>query len=223
MHTFSRQPERGAILMHLAIAIIVLIGFGAFVVDYGVMWVGRRQAQNAADAGALAGAVAMAFDATGWTDRTPTGPARAAALQLALSNGIWGQAPNVNVETDVYFTPTPADMCPAGAGGLTPCIRVDVYRNQARGNPLPAIFGRAVGLTSQGVRATATARVAVADASDCMKPWAIPDKWADNHDVTNHRVTSRVDRGRHVRDPDASGEHVDAAPGSRRVHCAVRE
>ena len=51
-------------------------------------------------------------------------------------------------------------------------------------NPLPAIFGLAVGLVDQGVRATATARVAVADASDCLKPWIIPDKWADNHDTT---------------------------------------
>jgi hypothetical protein len=73
-------------------------------------------------------------------------------------------------------------MCPADAAGRTPCIRVDVYRNQARGNPLPAIFGLAVGLVNQGVRATATARVAVANASDCMKPWAIPDKWTDNVD-----------------------------------------
>jgi hypothetical protein len=61
---------------------------------------------------------------------------------------------------------------------------VDVYRNQARGNPLPAFFGMAAGLVNQGVRATATARVAVANASDCMKPWAIPDKWLDQHDVT---------------------------------------
>jgi hypothetical protein len=27
-------------------------------------------------------------------------------------------------------------------------------------------------------------RVAVADASDCLKPWAIPDKWLDVHDET---------------------------------------
>ena len=163
---------------------MVFIGFLTFVVDYGVMWVGRRQAQNAADAGALAGAVAMAFDNTGWTNRTPTGPARAAGLQMALSNWVWGQAPSVNVLTDVYFTGAPADMCPPDANGLTPCIRVDVYRNQVRGNPLPAIFGQAVGLTVQGVRATATARVAVANASECMKPFAIPDKWLDIYDVT---------------------------------------
>ncbi len=76
-------------------------------------------------------------------------------------------------------------MCPADVNGLTPCIRVDVYRNQARSNPLPSIFGQAFGLTAHGVRATATARVAIADTTNCMKPWAIPDKWIDNYDTTN--------------------------------------
>jgi hypothetical protein len=185
MERQSQRSERGAILIHVALAMVVLIAFTTFVVDYGVMWVGRRQAQNAADAGALAGAVAMAFDANGWTDRTPTGPARAAALQLALANWVWGQSPSVNVVTDVYFTNTPADMCPQDANGLSPCIRVDVYRDQVHGSALPAIFGLAVGLVSQDVRATATARVAIANASDCLKPWAIPDKWLDYHDVTN--------------------------------------
>ena len=180
----TMTSERGAILLHVAMGIMVLIGVTTFVVDYGVMWVGRRQAQNAADAGALAGAVAMAFDANGWTNRTVTGPARTAARQMAVSNVVWGQAANVNITTDVVFTDQPADRCAPDPAGNTPCIRVDVYRNQARGNALPAIFGLAVGLTQQGVRATATARVAVANASDCMKPWAIPDKWLDQYDVT---------------------------------------
>jgi Flp pilus assembly protein TadG len=179
----SRRPQRGAILLNVAIGMMVFIGVTAFVVDHGVLMVGRNQAQNAADAGALAGAVAMAFDTNGWTDRTPTGPARAAALQVARSNGIWGQVPNVNVNTDVVFTNAPAAMCPQDANGLTPCLRVDVYRNQQRGNPLPSIFGQAFGLVDQGVRATATARVAIANASDCLKPWIIPDKWLDNHDT----------------------------------------
>jgi Flp pilus assembly protein TadG len=180
----TRKSQRGAILLNVAIGLMVFIGVAAFVVDHGVLMVGRNQAQNAADAGALAGAVAMAFDPDGWTDRTPTGPARAAALQVATSNFVIGEAPDVEVDTDVVFTNQPAAMCPPGANGLTPCIRVDVYRNQVRQNPLPAIFGRAFGLIDQGVRATATARVAVANASDCLKPWAIPDKWLDNHDTT---------------------------------------
>ena len=130
--------------------IAVLIAFNTFVIDYGVMWVGRRQAQNAADAGALAGAVSMAFDANGWTDRTPAGPARTAAQQMALTNVVWGQAPDVDIATDVFFTDTPAAMCAPDPDGNTPCIRVDVYRNQARGNALPALFGGSVGLLLDG-------------------------------------------------------------------------
>ena len=44
-------------LILVALSLVTLIAFTTFVVDYGAMWVGRRQAQNAADAGALAGAV----------------------------------------------------------------------------------------------------------------------------------------------------------------------
>ena len=33
-----------------------------FVVDHGILWVSRGQAQNAADAGALSGAIARAYD-----------------------------------------------------------------------------------------------------------------------------------------------------------------
>ena len=189
MSSSLRSSERGAVALHVAIVMVTLIAFLTFVVDYGVMWVGRREAQNAADAGALAGAIAMAFDANGWTDRTPTGPGRTSARQMALTNAIWGVAPSVNMATDVFFTGQPADMCPADAAGNTPCIRVDVYRTQARGNPLPAIFGQTVGLITQDVRATATARVAIADSSDCLKPWVIPDKWIDNYDVTNPTET----------------------------------
>ena len=54
--------ERGAILVQVAIAILVLTALSTFVVDHGILWVSRGQAQNAADAGALSGAVARAFD-----------------------------------------------------------------------------------------------------------------------------------------------------------------
>ena len=51
-----RRSERGAVTIHVAIALIALLMFSGMVIDYGVIWVARRQAQNAADAGALAGA-----------------------------------------------------------------------------------------------------------------------------------------------------------------------
>ena len=161
------------------------------------MWVGRRQAQNAADAGALAGAVSMAFDANGWTDRTVTGPARTSARQtgadqLRMRTG----AGRGHGERRVSSPTTPAAMCPADANGNTPCIRVDVYRNQARGNPLPAIFG--AGVRAAARRAFERRRRRewpIADASDCLKPWAIPDKWIDIYDVTAPTDTRRQ-RGR---------------------------
>lgn len=177
----NRESERGAILIHVAVMVLVLIAFYTFIVDYGVMWVARRQAQNAADAGALAGAVAMAFDNDGWTNRSHSGPAKQAAHRMATVNAVWGEAPDVDITTDVTFTSNPAAQCP---GTPTPCIRVDVYRNQQRGNPLPVVFGSIVGLVAQGVRATATARVAVATTSTCIRPIAIPDRWLDTVDTT---------------------------------------
>ena len=44
------QSERGAVIIHVAIALIALLGFTAVIVDYGAMWVARGQAQAAADA-----------------------------------------------------------------------------------------------------------------------------------------------------------------------------
>src|SRR5690242_19609449 len=104
-----RSSERGAILIQTALAMVLLIGFGMFAVDYGVMWTGRGQAQNAADAGALAGATALAFDNS--TDRTDTGPAKVAAHEFAVDNYVWGQAPANDVSTDVTFPTTPASLC----------------------------------------------------------------------------------------------------------------
>ena len=49
--------ERGAVLILVAVAVFTLIAFSAIVVDYGILWASRGQAQTSADAGALAGAI----------------------------------------------------------------------------------------------------------------------------------------------------------------------
>ena len=56
------RDDRGAILIHMALSILVLTGMLAFVLDHGMMWTARRQAQNAADAGALAAGEALIYD-----------------------------------------------------------------------------------------------------------------------------------------------------------------
>src|SRR5690606_35698401 len=97
--TRGRSSERGAVLVQVAIAMIGLIGFSTFVIDYGVLWSARRQAQNAADAAAMAGAISMGF-----VDMDDQARARQSALDAAAENLIWGEAPDVT-PADVTFPP----------------------------------------------------------------------------------------------------------------------
>src|SRR5262245_43186301 len=163
--TRRRDSERGAILVYVAIAILALMSFSAFVMDYGVFWVARHQAQNAADAGALAGAFARVFEEPiGAGAMTDT-----AARSAASANGVFGQVPSVDVQAD-------PGTCPAfmTATGDT-CVRVDVYRDAAHSNPLPTYFARLFGISELGVQATATAQLRGANLSDCLKPLMLPD------------------------------------------------
>jgi hypothetical protein len=166
------RSARGAILVWTAGMLVGLTAFSAFVIDYGILWAARRQIQNTADAAALAAANSLAFDAPGDLAR-----ARASALAAAARNPVWappgGTAVPVMNDGDITF-PT---NCPAGAIGVGPCVRVEAFRNQGRGNPLPTIFAYLAGKTQQGVQATATAQVLYGDSIDCVRPMAIPDKW----------------------------------------------
>jgi Flp pilus assembly protein TadG len=169
----TQRTERGAVLVHVALALLALTAVSAFVFDFGVFWLSRREAQNSADAGAMGGAIALAYDNA--TDLTVSGPAKSSALAMATTNHVWGEPPAVDPNTDITF-PT----CP---DGTSTCVRVDVYRSAERGNPLPMFFGHLVGLTTQNIRATATAESMVANATRCMKPWIIPDKWEEHYPI----------------------------------------
>jgi hypothetical protein len=161
------------VLIHVAIALLGLVAFTAFVVDYGVMWTSRGQVQTSADAGALSGAISLAFDSP-----TDFAGAKEKARAVAIANSVFGAPPDVQL-ADVTF---PA--CPPGLPGPPDtCVKVDAFRNQARGNPLPMFFGHAVGVADQGVLATATAAVISGTMTDCLKPWAVIDRW-DEFDGT---------------------------------------
>ncbi len=163
--------DAGAVLVHVVFALLGVMALTALVVDFGVFWVSRGQAQNAADAGALAGAVSLAYDNP--ASVTDTAAAREVAVAVARRNRVWGAPPSVQPETDVLF-----GTCP---DGVNTCARVNTYRTTDRGNPLPRYFGRLIGLDAQNIRATATAMVQPANASGCLKPWGIPDRWIENY------------------------------------------
>jgi Flp pilus assembly protein TadG len=169
----------GAVLVHIAVAILGLLAFCALVIDYGVMWASRRQAQNAADAGAHAGAVSLAFEGAGFER------ARVSAKTVGEVNRVFGAT--LNITQGAGAPGTAADdisfVCPPGETG--PCVRVNVYRTQARGNPLPTFFAHVAGVTTHGVKATATAIVGAGNATQCMRPFGLMDKWDEWDDGTN--------------------------------------
>jgi hypothetical protein len=179
--SLNRRHEHGAVMVHVAIGLIAFMAISALAIDFGVKWVSRVQAQNAADAGALAGATALAFDSD---SREPDGPAVKSARAFAFANPVWGQPPDVEV-TDVTFPPCPPPDGddPTGPGPFN-CIRVDVYRNQVRENPLPTFFSQLVGVENQGVRAMAIAKLGEGNSLKCMLPFGVADRWADFHDPT---------------------------------------
>jgi Flp pilus assembly protein TadG len=171
------SSERGAVVIQVAVFLLFLMAFSAFVVDYGVLWVARGQAQNAADSGALAAAVNLEFN--------PSNTAQAidAAKSMAGSTPVWTEntAPaNVLVETGL--------PCPPGSGGGPGCVRVDVMRgakdraNLQHTNTLPTFFATLVGVGSQAIKATAMAQVTSGNAVTCIKPWIVADKWIDNNE-----------------------------------------
>jgi len=168
------RSERGAITIHVALALMGMLMFAGVVIDQGVMYVARRQAQNAADAGALAGAVTLMLDPG------KTVEARIAAQTLASQNAVWGEA---TANADIRVSPLPYN-CP---DGVPSCIQVDVLRGlpnshdgSTHTNTIPTYLVRLVGPVAQGVRATATAQIAAGNAVRCIKPWVVADKWVDN-------------------------------------------
>ncbi len=174
----ARTDERGVILIVVAVTLTSLILLSAFVVDFGVMWLARTQAQNAADAGALAGATALVFDDP--DNYATTGPAYVAASQIAASNPVFGGTHGVEVLVDpsATWTPTRPAVCTTYGG----CVQVNVYQDGTHGGAtLPTYFARIFGVNSQGIRATATARAAEANASQCMRPWFIADLYTDTN------------------------------------------
>jgi hypothetical protein len=194
------QGRRGAIIIHVAFALMALLAFTAFVIDYGVMWIARRQAQNVADAAALAGAISMIKD--GGSEAQ----AEASAQHYAANNPIWGLG-NSAANVVVTFSKTGSNIPPCGEE--PGCVRVDVFRNMpdrqgtVRGAPIPTYFAHLVGLTAQGVRATATAETQAGNNVKCLLPFAVADRWSDGTDE-NIDITHYANDGDHnppVSDP----------------------
>ena len=154
----------------------------------------RAEAQNAADAGALAGVVALVKNS--FTDRSPSGPAVRSAINTAQANKVMRVAPDVKA-ADVTFPLSPT--------GQANRVQVQVYRSAAHGNPVLTLMGSAFGVQSVDITATATAEASPANAMTCVKPFMIPDKWQEVQSPpwdTGDTFDKYTKQGDPVPDPD---------------------
>jgi hypothetical protein len=160
--------------------VFVGVGFMAFVaattlaVDVGMFMTARTQAQTAADAAALSGAISLAQD--DYTNRSASGPAVQKALIAARQNAV--MASQVDVQ--------PADVTfPLSPSGLNNRVRVRVNRTQASGlcqgcsGAVRTLMGGLFGVSSVDITATATAEASPTGSVQCAKPFTIPDRWIE--------------------------------------------
>src|SRR5262245_41893153 len=116
-----RHDERGMSLAFVGIGFFAFLTATTLAIDVGMFMAARNQAQNSADAGALAGAIALGFNS--FTDRTPTGPAVQAAMNGAKANVVIGDQVSI----------TPSDVTfPNDPSGQPTRVKVWVYRTTGR-------------------------------------------------------------------------------------------
>jgi Flp pilus assembly protein TadG len=163
--------EQGAILVHVAVAFVGLLAFSVLTVDLGVLWVARAEAQNAADAIAMSGAVSLAYI------DSDEGVAVEGATAIAGQHQVWGEPANTSLDVSVGACPSGSPTAPGN------CVNAVVLRGAGGGTPLPTVFATLFGAETQSVRALASAKVLLGNASTCLRPLAIPDSWIDNFDA----------------------------------------
>jgi Flp pilus assembly protein TadG len=163
-----RRDEDGFSLVFVAVGMLAFVGVSMLAIDVGMLMTGRSQAQNSADAGALAGATALVYN--NWDDRSASGPAVQNALAAARGNKVIGTNVDIKV-ADVEFL--------VGPSGLNNQVRATVYRDSARGNPVSTLIAQYFGVKTANINATATAEASPADAMTCVLPFTIPDRWTE--------------------------------------------
>src|SRR3954470_308715 len=90
------SDESGMSYVFIGMGFMAFLSASMLAIDVGMLMTARSQAQNSADAGALAGATALAYN--DFDDRTPTGPAVTNALSASRTNQVMSVQVNVQPE-----------------------------------------------------------------------------------------------------------------------------
>lgn len=183
--------ESGATAITVVVSIVMIFAFAVIAIDMSMIQLAKCQLQNAADAAAIAGAIAMAN-----TMGEQAAGINAAILYAGLNVAV------EDVERPVVISAADVTFPEANR------IRVETHRNHANNDAVRLYFLRVLDplLDNLGdVSAIAAASVFPVSSTDCLKPWCFPDKWddADNDslydigefydpDITGYKIPDHV-------------------------------
>jgi Flp pilus assembly protein TadG len=168
------RDESGMSYVFIGLGLMALLSASMLAIDVGMLMTARNQAQNSADAGALAGATALFYD--DFDDRSAGGPAVTSAIAAAKANVVMGGFANESGVVSVG--PEDVEFLNDDLGQPTR-VKVTVYRTAAKGNAISTLIAGIFGMDTAGVAATATAEVSPANAVECPLPFTIPDRWTE--------------------------------------------
>jgi Flp pilus assembly protein TadG len=205
---WSWEGQSGAVLPALAIGMVVFLGFTALALDIGHLVSVKSELQKAADAGALAGARALAGSSP---SQIVWGNGIALANQAVKNNkadgsllthcqvqaGYWSLSWSLATAPDDLqsqaIIPTSLDV---------PAVKVTVSKDTgANGGPVPLTFAPILGVNQSPVIARAVAIIGspYAVPPGGLFPLAIKEDTVKNYDWNNH-PTLRID------DPHDTGD-----------------
>jgi hypothetical protein len=167
-----RRDESGMTYVFVGLGMMALLSASMLAIDVGMLMTARNQAQNAADAGALAGATALVFD--DYDDRSATGPAVTNALNAARANDVMSADVTVGPADVVFLNDEIGEpnrvqvtVRRVGAGGTGDAGGVDT------------LIARFFKVDKVNIGAVATAEASPSNAMTCVKPFTIPDRWIE--------------------------------------------
>jgi Flp pilus assembly protein TadG len=169
------SEQKGAVAIMVAISSIILLGMAAFVIDFGYSWATTNELQNAADAGALAGARALgkfycpeeAAPAEPCKDKADQDNTTIAEVETAIKDAVkdvvnQNKAANLSISIDVV-NDIEIGTWDGGAKVFTlnatppDAVRVRTRRDATTNGPIKTFLGNIFGVAEISLSKPATA------------------------------------------------------------------
>jgi Flp pilus assembly protein TadG len=214
--------ESGSFAVFAAIVMVVVIGFAALALDIAHLVEVKAELQKAADAGALAGARALALPVgvTNWNWNNGKNTAVSIVQKNFVDNLSLGDFTSANVETGYWDLSWTSATAPAhllgytDPAGLVPtsnqvaAVKVTISKHQGgsgSSSPVVASFASVLGINSMAATATSVAMITSPTKIPYSSafPFALPWTWVEQHWNDDPPLSFSVAANQHV---DSGGQ-----------------